>query len=68
MKNIFRSIDEVNSLPEIMALRIANHPNIIKLNEVLYDRETGKLSLVFELMTCNLYEFVPFYKLFLEIH
>ena len=57
MKNVFRSIDEVNSLPEIMALRIANHPNIIKLNEVLYERETGRLSLVFELMTCNLYEF-----------
>ena len=68
MKNVFRSIDEVNSLPEIMALRISNHPNIIKLNEVLYERETGRLSLVFELMTCNLYEFNFFPSLSLCYH
>jgi renal tumor antigen len=58
MKSVFRSIDQVNNLREIQALkRLSNHPNIIKLYEVLYDRNTGRLALVFELMTCNLYEF-----------
>lgn len=62
MKTIFRNIDQVNSLREIQALkRLANYPNIIQLYEVLYDKHTGKLALVFELMTCNLYEYVSFY-------
>lgn len=66
MKTIFRSIEQVNSLREIQALkRLANYPNIIKLYEVLYDRHTGKLALVFELMTCNLYEFGVLYLTFL---
>lgn len=66
MKNVFRSIDQVNNLREIQALkRLSNHPNIIKLYEVLYDRNTGRLALVFELMTCNLYEFA-FFLLFLS--
>ena len=58
MKTVFRSIEQVNTLREIQALkRLANFPNIVKLYEVLYDKHTGKLALVFELMTCNLYEF-----------
>lgn len=61
MKTIFRNIDQVNSLREIQALkRLANYPNIIQLYEVLYDKHTGKLALVFELMTCNLYEYASF--------
>jgi len=57
MKNHFDSIDQVNNLREIQALkRIAGHPNIIKLHEVLYDEPTGRLALVFELMDMNLYE------------
>ncbi|KAK2959231.1 putative MAPK/MAK/MRK overlapping kinase [Blattamonas nauphoetae] len=59
MKSVFRSIDQVNNLREIQALkRLSNHPNVIKLLEVLYDRNTGRLALVFELMTCNLYELI----------
>lgn len=57
MKNHFDSIDQVNNLREIQALRrLVGHPNIIKLHEVLYDEPTGRLALVFELMDMNLYE------------
>mmetsp|Transcript_58168 Transcript_58168/g.125744 ORF Transcript_58168/g.125744 Transcript_58168/m.125744 type:complete len:553 (+) Transcript_58168:92-1750(+) len=57
MKNHFDSIEQVNNLREIQALRrLAGHPNIIKLHEVLYDEPTGRLALVFELMDMNLYE------------
>lgn len=57
MKNHFDSISQVNNLREIQALRrLAGHPNIIKLHEVLYDEPTGRLALVFELMDMNLYE------------
>jgi hypothetical protein len=41
----------VNNLREIQALRrLSPHPNIINLQEVLYDQPTGRLALVFELM------------------
>jgi renal tumor antigen len=57
MKNHFDSIDKVNNLREIQALkRLSPHPNIIRLLEVLYDEPTGRLALVFELMDMNLYE------------
>mmetsp|Transcript_5719 Transcript_5719/g.13426 ORF Transcript_5719/g.13426 Transcript_5719/m.13426 type:complete len:509 (+) Transcript_5719:105-1631(+) len=57
MKNHFDTIEQVNNLREIQALRrLAGHPNIIKLHEVLYDEPTGRLALVFELMDMNLYE------------
>jgi len=59
MKNHFDSVDQVNNLREIQALRrLAGHPNIIKLHEVLYDEPTGRMALVFELMDMNLYEAV----------
>lgn len=57
MKNTFDSIDQVNNLREIQALRrLGGHPNVIKLTEVLYDEPTGRLALVFELMDMNMYE------------
>ncbi len=57
MKHVFESIEQVNSLREIQALRrLSPHPNIVKLHEVLYDQPTGRLALVFELMDCNIYE------------
>jgi len=57
MKNHFDSLDQVNNLREIQALRkLSPHPNIIKLLEVLYDEPTGRLALVFELMDMNMYE------------
>ena len=59
MKNHFESIDQVNNLREIQALRrLSPHPNIVKLEEVLYDQPSGRLALVFELMDANLYEII----------
>lgn len=59
MKNVFRSIEQVNSLREIQALRRLNpHDNIIELEDVLYDKTSGRLALVFELMDMNIYELI----------
>ena len=52
-QNHFDSLDQVNNLREIQALRrLSPHPNIIKLIEV-------RLALVFELMDMNIYEVRP---------
>jgi len=57
MKNTFDSLEQVNNLREIQALRrLGGHPNVIKLAEVLYDEPTGRLALVFDLMEMNFYE------------
>jgi renal tumor antigen len=59
MKNHFTSIDQVNNLREIQALRrLSPHPHVVKLIEILYDEPTGRLALVFELMDLNLYEWI----------
>ena len=57
MKENFKSVDQVNELREIQALkRLSPHPNIVTLHEVIYDEPTGRLVLVFELMDMNMYE------------
>lgn len=59
MKNHFDNIDQVNNLREIQALqRLSPNPHIVKLYEVLYDQPTGRLALVFELMSMNVYELI----------
>ena len=59
MKNHFDSLDQVNNLREIQALRrLSPHSNVVKLLEVLYDQPTGRLALVFELMDMNIYELI----------
>lgn len=59
MKNHFDSLDQVNNLREIQALRrLSPHANVVKLIEVLYDQPTGRLALVFELMDMNIYELI----------
>lgn len=55
MKRPFDTIDEVNKLLEIQALRKLNgHPHIVQLREVLF--EDHRLAMVFELMEMNVYE------------
>jgi len=52
-------LSQVNNLREIQALRrLSPHPNIVSLLEVLYDRPSGRLALVFELMSMNLYDLI----------
>lgn len=59
MKKPFKSKEQVNRLREIQAVRrLQPHPNIVQLMEVLFDRSTGRLALVFELMEMNLYELI----------
>eukprot|EP00051_Salpingoeca_urceolata_P031715 m.12653 g.12653 ORF g.12653 m.12653 type:complete len:468 (-) comp4323_c0_seq1:57-1460(-) len=57
MKGKFDSVDKVNNLREIQALRRLNpHPNIIDLMDVIYDAHSRTLDLVCELMDMNIYE------------
>jgi len=66
MKTHFNSIEQVNQLREIQALRKTSpHPHIIKLIEVLYDEPTGRLALVTELMDMNMYELIKDRKTYL---
>ncbi|KAM6171915.1 LOW QUALITY PROTEIN: MAPK/MAK/MRK overlapping kinase [Erethizon dorsatum] len=58
MKQHFDSVEQVNSLREIQALRRLNpHPNILTLHEVVFDRKSGSLALICELME-NVYELI----------
>ena len=54
MKKKFYSWDECMSLREIKVLRKLNHPNIVKMKEVI--RVNNDLYLVFEYMQGNVYE------------
>jgi len=66
MKTHFTSVEQVNQLREIQALRkVSPHPHIIKLLEILYDEPTGRLALVFELMEMNIYELIKDRKTYL---
>jgi renal tumor antigen len=59
MKSQFESVEQVNNLREIQALkRLSPHPCIVKLHEVLFDRPSGRLALVFEIMDMNIYELI----------
>lgn len=57
MKGKFTSVEQINNLREIQALRrLHSHGNIIKLLDVVFDATTKTLDLVFELMDMNIYE------------
>lgn len=59
MKATFKSLQQVAGLREIQALRrLADQPFSIRLQEILFDHNTGRLALVFELMEMNLYELI----------
>ncbi|XP_020649282.3 MAPK/MAK/MRK overlapping kinase isoform X1 [Pogona vitticeps] len=59
MKQHFESIDHVNNLREIQALRRLNpHPNILTLHEVIFDKKAGAVALICELMDKNIYELI----------
>ena len=54
MKRKFYSWEEAISLREVKSLRKLNHPNVVKLKEVI--RENDELYFVFEHMKQNLYQ------------
>ncbi|KAH1234557.1 Cyclin-dependent kinase F-4 [Glycine max] len=54
MKKKYYSWEECVNLREVKSLRKMNHPNIVKLKEVI--RESDILYFVFEYMECNLYQ------------
>ncbi|KAK7346170.1 hypothetical protein VNO80_20685 [Phaseolus coccineus] len=54
MKKKYYSWEECVNLREVKSLRKMNHPNIVKLKEVI--RECDTLCLVFEYMEFNLYQ------------
>lgn len=63
LKKRYRSIDEVNRLPEVLSLKaLQGHPNIIRLVDLIYASNTGSVAMAFELMDCNTYEFISEYK------
>ncbi|XP_014516610.1 serine/threonine-protein kinase MHK isoform X1 [Vigna radiata var. radiata] len=56
LKRKFCFWEECTNLREVKALRKMNHPNIIKLKEVV--RENNELFFIFEYMDCNLYQLI----------
>ncbi|KAL5724615.1 cyclin-dependent kinase [Ranunculus cassubicifolius] len=54
MKRKYYSWEECINLREVKSLRKMNHPNIVKLKEVI--RENDILYFIFEYMECNLYQ------------
>lgn len=63
LKKRYRSIDEVNRLPEILSLKaLQGHPNVVKLVDLIYDNANGYVAMVFEIMDCNVYEFITEHK------
>jgi len=57
MKSRFASVEEVNSLREVQALRrLGSHPNIVNMIDVIYNERNQTLDLVCELMDMNIYE------------
>ncbi|KAI3453881.1 hypothetical protein Pfo_010544 [Paulownia fortunei] len=66
MKKKYYSWEECINLREVKSLRKMNHPNIVKLKEVI--RENDVLYFVFEYMECNLYQLIKDRgKLFSEV-
>ncbi|OHS94154.1 putative long flagella protein lf4 [Tritrichomonas foetus] len=63
LKKRYRSVDEVNHLPEIYALKaLQGHPNVIKLENLIYSNQSGYVAMVFEVMDCNVYELITAHK------
>ncbi|PKU68036.1 cyclin-dependent kinase F-4 [Dendrobium catenatum] len=56
MKKKYYCWEECMNLREVKSLRKMNHPNVVKLKEVI--REHDVLYFIFEYMECNLYQFM----------
>uniref|UniRef100_A0A3B3U7Q0 MOK protein kinase n=1 Tax=Poecilia latipinna TaxID=48699 RepID=A0A3B3U7Q0_9TELE len=59
MKQTINSLEKANNLREVQAMkRLSPHANIIQLHELIYDKGTGTVSLICELMEMNIYELI----------
>ncbi|KAK2157235.1 hypothetical protein LSH36_195g07021 [Paralvinella palmiformis] len=55
----YYSLEQVNTLREVQAMRrLSPHENILQLHEVLFDKRSGTLVLICELMDMNIYELI----------
>ena len=61
LKQKINSWEKCMNQSEVYFLRKLNHPNIIKLLEVIKEKNDD-ISLVFEYCDCNLYEFIKSHK------
>ncbi|XP_043999395.1 MAPK/MAK/MRK overlapping kinase-like isoform X1 [Gambusia affinis] len=59
MKQTINSMEKANNLREVQAMkRLSPHANIVQLHELIYDKGTGRVSLICELMEMNIYELI----------
>lgn len=59
MKQRYRNSEQVNNLREVQALKRLNpHTNVIELKEVTFEKKTGTMALICELMDMNIYELI----------
>ncbi|XP_046359178.2 MAPK/MAK/MRK overlapping kinase-like isoform X1 [Haliotis rufescens] len=59
MKQTYESLDQVQHLREVQAMRRLNpHTNVLDLLEIIFDKKSGTLVLVVELMDMNMYELI----------
>ncbi|XP_069772513.1 MAPK/MAK/MRK overlapping kinase-like isoform X3 [Narcine bancroftii] len=59
MKQYIESLEEVKNIREIQAMRrLSLHPNILQLHDVAFDKKSGSLALICELMDMNIYELI----------
>ncbi|XP_015244977.1 PREDICTED: MAPK/MAK/MRK overlapping kinase isoform X1 [Cyprinodon variegatus] len=59
MKQTINSLEQANNLREVQAIKMLSpHANIIQLHELIYDKGTGTVSLICELMEMNIYELI----------
>ena len=59
MKQKYETVEQVCNLREVQAMRRLNpHSNIVELFEIVFDKRTGTVALVCELMEMNLYELI----------
>ncbi|GIX91326.1 hypothetical protein CDAR_86641 [Caerostris darwini] len=57
LKRHFVSVDQALGLTEVRALRrLRPHVNIVQLHDIIFDKKSGRLALIFELMDLNMYE------------
>ncbi|XP_076834277.1 MAPK/MAK/MRK overlapping kinase isoform X3 [Brachyhypopomus gauderio] len=59
MKQSISSLEQAHNLREVQAMkRLSPHPNILRLHELIFDRDRRTLSLICELMEMNIYELI----------